>query len=795
MRLPLLAAVLIGALVIFGTASAQTLPPATHAAPAPAKTEPPKLTPAEAQSVLDVLNDPAKRAAFTATLQSMVKATAPAAKPAASALPVPLAPNSLGAQVISESATWASELEGQVSAFRNVLGNLPSVWAFTLRTVENPQTRDPVVTAAWRLGLILLVAIAVEWAFYLVLKRPIAALDRRAPPGSLTPPSEAAAEAAAGGDDDAAQNTLRERRFGRTLRFIRRIPFMLARLVLDLLPVATFIGLGFAGMGFTDPEGQSLLRVVIIAYVACRLAVVLARAVASPVYRSLRMVHLSDEGALYTVRWVRRLAAVAAFGYAAGAIGEQFGMPVPARQAFAKAVMLLDHIFLVIIVLQTRGKVARKIRGDSTKRGLNSEMRRWFASVWHLAAIFFIVALWLVWAAQVRNGYDRMWHLFVVTAAVLIVSRVIGILLVGGLDRLFQIKPETAQRYPTLEAQANRYYPLVRGTLVTALIVATVLATLQAWGVKVWAWFNSGALGGRLVSAAITILIAGAVALVVWEATNASLERHLNHLNKQSQAMKSARLRTLMPILRTLLLITLIGIFGLTALSEIGVNIAPLLAGAGILGVAIGFGSQKLVQDFITGIFLLLENAMQVGDAVTVAGLSGSVEHLSIRTMRLRAGDGSVHLIPFSSVTTVTNSNRGIGNAAVSVSVPVAEDTDQVSDTLADIARDMRQDKQFSSLMRSDLQLWGVDKVDAGIVTIVGQIVCTDGGRWSVQREFNRRLNIRFKELGIRIATPTQTVFNHEVPPPKPKKPLDGVAPPPNTVRESPPPSALGNTS
>ena len=108
----------------------------------------------------------------------------------------------------------------------------------------------------------------------------------------------------------------------------------------------------------------------------------------------------------------------------------------------------------------------------------------------------------------------------------------------------------------------------------------------------------------------------------------------------------------------------------------------------------------------------------------------------------------------------------------------------------------MRHDKPFCDMMRSDLQLWGVDRVDAGVVSIVGQIVCTDGGRWAVQREFNRRLNIRFKELGIRIATPTQTVYNHDVPAPEPKI-GDGEAasPPPETIRESPPPSALGNTS
>jgi small-conductance mechanosensitive channel len=198
----------------------------------------------------------------------------------------------------------------------------------------------------------------------------------------------------------------------------------------------------------------------------------------------------------------------------------------------------------------------------------------------------------------------------------------------------------------------------------------------------------------------------------------------------------------------------IVTVVGLTALSEIGVNIAPLLAGAGIVGVAIGFGSQKLVQDLITGLFLLLENAMQVGDVVTVSGLSGKVEALTIRTIRLRATDGSVHIIPFSAVTSVTNTNRGIGNAQVSVNVAYKEDTDRVGEVLKEIAAEMRHDPDFKPLIRGDLALWGVDKIDAGVVTILGQIECTDAGRWSVQREFNRRMKHRFQELGIEIAGP-----------------------------------------
>ena len=222
--------------------------------------------------------------------------------------------------------------------------------------------------------------------------------------------------------------------------------------------------------------------------------------------------------------------------------------------------------------------------------------------------------------------------------------------------------------------------------------------------------------------------------------------------------MRSARLRTLLPLLRTALAITILVFAGLMVLSEIGINIAPLLAGAGIVGVAIGFGSQKLVQDLITGIFLLLENAMQVGDWVTVSGLSGTVENLSVRTIRLRAADGSVHIIPFSAVTTVTNVNRGLGNASVSVIVDYNEDTDRVSAVLTEIVAGMRAEPDFAGKMLSDLQLWGVDKVDGAGVTIAGQVVCTDSGRWSVQREFNRRMKMRFQELGIRLFNPMRSI-------------------------------------
>jgi small-conductance mechanosensitive channel len=311
----------------------------------------------------------------------------------------------------------------------------------------------------------------------------------------------------------------------------------------------------------------------------------------------------------------------------------------------------------------------------------------------------------------------------------------------------------TRDKLPGL-SQRIAFYRRPLENAVTAVITALCLVVLlQLWGVPAFAWFLAGGIGTRLVSALATIMVAVTIAIAIWEVSHAVLERQLTQTGPRGQS-RSVRLLTLLPILRTMLMVAIVAIVGLTALSEIGVNIAPLLAGAGIAGIAIGFGAQHLVQDVITGIFVLFENAIQIGDGITAAGLSGSVEQLSVRTIRLRAGDGAVHIIPFSSVTTITNSNRGIGNAVISVTVAYDEDTDRVVRVLGEIGAAMREDDAFRTQMLGDLQIFGVDAVRPWGATITGQIVCSDTGKAPVQREFNRRLKLSFAEENIVLSAP-----------------------------------------
>lgn len=748
---------------------------------------PPTISADQARVALDVLNDPGKRAAFAATLGAIVKAQpavgaaapgapAPAAEPAKPAptettvqgLTIPLAPDSLGAQVLLSASAFVSRVGNQAMDAMETVQSLPLLygWAFVMAT--NPVARSLLEDVVWRVALVLACAVAFEYGLRRAMRRPIRSLENLAPVVHLAEPAAPAAPVPPVGEDGVARaeageieapSPARPRPSAWTL--LKRVPLVFARLLLELVPVLGIALIGHLAAG-SAIGGQTVSRLIILAvvdsYAVCIAFLCVARMLLSPSEARLRLFHLRDAAAVYLMWWIRRLVLIAVFGYAIGEVGLLLGLSDIAHDALQKAIGLLLHCCLAYMVIANRRSVRHWLRAPQGATGFVAGVRNRFARIWHWVALFFLVAGWLVWAVEVPHGYAAVLHYFIVTALVLIGARIALLLILGVVDRVMRPAPETVGLYPGMHARLRIYHPAVSVSLRLVVYLLCLLGLLQLYGLNTFLWLIESALGLRILSASGTLVVTIVLAFVVWEAINGGIQQHLDRLQRDAQFAKSARLRTLLPLLRTTLLITIAIVAGLMVLSEIGINIAPLLAGAGIVGVAIGFGSQKLVQDLITGIFLLLENAMQVGDSVTVSGLSGVVEALSVRTIRLRAGDGSVHIIPFSSVTSVTNVNRGLGNASINVTVAFDEDTDRVADEIKTIVTGMRTDPDLSAKMLSDLQLWGVDKLDGASATIAGQVVCTDSGRWAVQREFNRRMKRRFQELGIRIFNPVQTI-------------------------------------
>lgn len=540
---------------------------------------------------------------------------------------------------------------------------------------------------------------------------------------------------------------------------LRHLPFALGIFLLDLLPLVLFFGVAALVLHLypsLDERTREITEGFILAYLFTRITMAVVRLLVSPSY-GLRILRVSHETSRLLNSWAQYFVVLTAFGIALADALQLLGSGATGRTAALKVVSLFAHLMIVMLIFKLQRQVRDAIAPKAGSSGPFAVLRHWAAQAWAVAAAAFVMGMWVVWALGVDNGFPKLIEFIGLTGGIVVLGRLAAVVALGALERTFGSREQDAEQVSDVRSRlAEQLYPLVRWLMSVLITVCVLVALFQAWGFDAIGWFAPGTIGRSLASAMMTIAIAVILALVVWQMSNAMFERRIARWSESGELMRAARLRTLLPMLRSGLMIVIMLVVVLTALSEVGINTTPLLAGASIIGVALGFGSQKLVQDFITGIFLLMENAMQVGDWVTVAGVSGTVENLSIRTVRLRAGDGSLHIVPFSSVSTVNNTNRGIGNAAVRISVGYDTDIDQAIAELKKIGAELRADPAFADLIIDDLAVWGVDSVDGAMVTLAGQMRCVDKGRWGVQREFNRRIFEHFRELGIQIADPRE---------------------------------------
>ncbi|PMS38731.1 small-conductance mechanosensitive channel [Trinickia symbiotica] len=776
--------------------------PATASAPASAAAaasnpSPVVLTPDQAKHALEVLDDPKARAKLADTLRAIAAAGALSAPPAAASAPAAPAasPASAASAVLAAIAVkngLVSQLSRQAAVSLRSAGDavrrsaaalldVHSVGSWWRYEIASPQGRTQLRELASTLCAALLPAWLIGALLARALRRRINALGGKiersdaASTGGVDSAGEAAAAlddvskqpSTYGTDVDAEQAARTQRNTAHATRqwsLLQRLPFALLQTLLKALPLVVSVLIAVFAASILTDDGTAEERVIdtlIQIFAIARLVSLGCELLFAADAPKLRLLPMSDTTATFVERWLVRLTAVLALGIACAEAPVPLGLTPDAHEGIVKAVTLIGHIMLALLILQLRKPVAQWIRAWSERAHVFAFLGHWLADVWAYIAAFAVMALWFVWALDVQNGYRVLLDRGGISVAILVGARIVAIVTSGVLGRIF--RSSNGESGSIALQRAHRYYALLRRLASFVILVVALTFVLSAWDIHPWQSLFASDIGSRLLSAFVTVAVAACLAIVVWETINGAIERRLKRWMARGDLLRAARLRTLLPMFRTTLFVCIALVIGLTGLSEIGVNVAPLLAGASIFGVALGFGSQKLVQDFITGMFLLMENAMQVGDWVTVAGVSGTVEYLSIRTVRLRGGDGSLYTVPFSSVTTVNNTNRGLGNAAVRVSIAYGQDVELAAKTLQEIGASLREDPQFKDGIVSDFSFWGVDQVDGAMVTLAGQIQCRDSARWPVQREFNKRILETFRERGIEIANPLRTTM---VPPP-----------------------------
>lgn len=278
-------------------------------------------------------------------------------------------------------------------------------------------------------------------------------------------------------------------------------------------------------------------------------------------------------------------------------------------------------------------------------------------------------------------------------------------------------------------------------------------------------------LAGAIFMGLMNLVVVGLVAALIGEGINGALEYFINRAHNAN----AQRLRTLLPIIRTIIFAIFFILLFLVLLSELGIDIVPLLAGAGFLSVAIGIGAQKFLQDFLIGFTVIIEDLFHVGDVVSLAGKTGVVEVITLRKVQLRDYNGTVYTIPFSEVKVIDNLTKDFSFYQIDLGVAYREDTDEILDCMRTVDQSLRNDPDFKELILEPIDIAGVDRFGDSAVIVKARIKTKPIQQWNVGREFNRRIKKIFDERGIEIPFPYQTVvFGNEVRGHK-NKPVDSV--------------------
>jgi small-conductance mechanosensitive channel len=375
------------------------------------------------------------------------------------------------------------------------------------------------------------------------------------------------------------------------------------------------------------------------------------------------------------------------------------------------------------------------------------------ASLWHVPVLVLATAS-VVATLGGSGSSENVLQISVVTALLLVFAFFLSAIVL----RMTRPRSPRARRRSPYLSRLLRFC----GTLLTLFIWLFFFElAARLWGVSLAEVVEEN-VAARGIAHAVTAIIATVfISWLLWILVDTAITEALNPGGPRNKSRNpSMRARTMLPLLRNVLLVSIMTIAGIVTAANLGINVTPLLAGAGVIGLAIGFGAQSLVTDLITGLFIIIEDTISVGDWIDVdGGHAGTVEHLSIRTVRLRDGQGAIHAIPFSQIKIVKNLSRDFAYAVFEVRMSFSTDVDQITQLIREVGADLMADFRYRREMLGPIEVWGLDRFDPNWMVVKGQIKTRPLQQWSVARAFNLRLKRKMDEAGIEIPVPQMRVY------------------------------------
>ncbi|MDH3829869.1 MAG: mechanosensitive ion channel, partial [Desulfobacterales bacterium] len=496
-----------------------------------------------------------------------------------------------------------------------------------------------------------------------------------------------------------------------------------------------------------------------------------AKMIMSPASAPLRPLPLQDRDAKFLYRWIIRISLVAAILVTPARILLEIGRSEALFNLFYMTSGLSVIVLMIVMIWQSRQRVAEAICAESADGTcVDASLRAKFARSWHYFALLYVAGSGSFWLINVfLSGQGRILNLI---GSLFLIPIFIGIdqwvqrllkMASGELPEVIDLSGDDETEAPEeppedKKSDIKHFAPFIRKAFRVLLVIFLFFIILKLWGIDLSfvRIFTRGAL---------SIVVALLLGFVAWEFIKARIDRKLKEeMPDSDEEMEEggaggSRTGTLLMLLRKFVLVVMLVMVSLIILSSIGVNIGPLIAGAGVIGLAIGFGAQTLVKDIISGIFFLIDDAFRVGDFIEVGGTKGSVEHISLRSLRLRNPKGPVHTIPFGSMGTVTNNSRDYIITKLDFRVRYDTDVDKVRKIIKKINIEIENDEEMGPVMLDKLKSQGVRELDDSAMIMRVKFKTIPGEQFVVRREVFRMMKEAFAENGIEFAHRNVTVY------------------------------------
>lgn len=540
--------------------------------------------------------------------------------------------------------------------------------------------------------------------------------------------------------------------------WLNRLQAGSGRLLLELVLIGTFTLVTYI-LSFVFFDRFQPLRIFVTTYLlvitSVRVVAALSRFLISPKLSELRLLPLKDEQAVYAHHWLIVITTFAAFGFFTCGLLTLLGVSDDLH-LFLNLMVGTGITLLFLLTLVRRKR-------DWYEHSQGNENDLLISGIWFVSTLVFIVVVWGAWVVNHLLSRPDFAGSAVNSLLLLAALPIVDYMVKGFLSWLFGLR-ECGEE----ERLEHARYAAVFQNVVRVLLFGVVMYVLaNAMGLGVLDGSGSGR-SAMFLSAGFNITVTLLLAYIVWEMVKILTGRHTPEPESAEKMMSmdgeggevapTTRLETLMPLLRSVVLVTLIIAVVMIALSSIGINIGPLIAGAGVIGLAIGFGAQKLVQDVISGIFFLLDDAFRVGEYIEAADMTGTVENITIRSMRLRHHLGPVQTIPYSEVSTVKNHSRDYIIMKLRFRVPYDTDIEKVRKTIKKIGQELMQDKDLGPGIIAPLKSQGVLEMEDSAMVMRMKFTAKPGEQWVLRREAYKRVRDALMREGIEFAHRQVTV-------------------------------------